>query len=199
VPVRAIVAVAPFVALLLIVTVPVAAPAAAGSNATFSAADCPEFSVSGVVRPDIEKPVPAIAALLIVTAPLPLAVSVTVCVEGVFSATLPNATLVLPSVSPAVPAVVPAFSSSTEVIEVFQSAAVSVTVCAVFTAATVAVNATLVPPGATVTDDGIVTAPLLLLSDTQSPAELAALFSATVQTSVPAPASEALLQVSELS
>lgn len=103
VPVRLIVDVAPLVALLLIVTVPVSVAAAVGSNSRSSVAVCPAVRVSGVVTPDIVKPVPLIVAALMVTDEVPLDVTLTVCVEGVFRLTLPKATVAEPSVSAAVP------------------------------------------------------------------------------------------------
>jgi hypothetical protein len=91
------------VALLLIVTEPLSVPAAVGSNTRSSVAVWPAVRVTGAVSPDIVKPVPLMVAALIVTEPVPLDVSLTVCVAGEFRLTLPNATAVDPSVSPAVP------------------------------------------------------------------------------------------------
>jgi hypothetical protein len=71
-------------------------------------------SAIGAVIPDIVKPVPAIAAPLIVSEAVPLEVSFTVCVVGVFNGTLPKATVLDPSVSPAVPVVVAAGFSCSE-------------------------------------------------------------------------------------
>jgi len=176
----------------------VSVPAAVGSNSRSSVADCPEVSVIGVVSPDIEKPVPLTAALLTVTGPVPLEVSFTVCVEGVFSVTSPNATLLVPNVSPAVPVEL-AFSCNAYVSELLRSEAVSVAVSVVLTAEAVAVNPALVAPDATVTDAGTATALVLLARLTAIPPEPAALASVTVQASVPAPVSDALLHVSELS
>ena len=76
---------------------------------------------------------------------------------------------------------------------------VSVAVCAVVTAAIVAVKLALVAPEATVTDDGTVTAALLLERLTDWPLLPAAALSVTVQLSVPAPVIDALAQVSALS
>lgn len=70
-----------------------------GSNCTSSAAVWPEASVTGKVAPDTAKPVPVTAAALTVTDPVPLDVKVTDCVDAVFTATLPKATLVALMVS----------------------------------------------------------------------------------------------------
>src|SRR5581483_4683886 len=59
VPLRLMTIVALFAALLATVIVPVAAPAAVGSNCTCSVTACPGFSVIGKAAPVIEKPVPA--------------------------------------------------------------------------------------------------------------------------------------------
>lgn len=76
--------------LLAIVNVPLAAPAAVGSNCTLSVAVWPELSVSGKVRPEIEKPVPASVAEFMVTATLPVEESVIDCEVGVLTATFPK-------------------------------------------------------------------------------------------------------------
>ena len=64
-----------------------------GSNCTFRVTDWPGFKVTGKVAPEIVKPVPVNAAELIVTAAVPLELSVTGSVVGVFNVTLPNARL----------------------------------------------------------------------------------------------------------
>lgn len=61
-----------------------------------------------------------------------------------------------------------------------------------------AVNSALVAPAGTATVVGTVTAALLLVRLMDNPPFGAALFSATVQLSVPAPAKDPLVQVSEL-
>jgi hypothetical protein len=95
VPVNGITAVPLVEEVLAMVNVPVAAPAAVGSNSMPSDAVCPGVSVSGSVGPDESvKPVPATVAELTVTAVVPEEVRITSCVAGVFSSTLPNATLV---------------------------------------------------------------------------------------------------------
>ena len=89
VPVRPIVAV-PDEALSVSVTAPVAAPAAVGSNPTVSVAVCPGFRVTGQLIPDMLKPFPVTEPALMVSAAVPVELSVTVCVDGVFSVTFPK-------------------------------------------------------------------------------------------------------------
>jgi hypothetical protein len=55
--------------------------------------------LTGNVLPDTVKPLPVTVAALTVTAAVPVELSVTVCVEAVFTSTLPNATLVALTVS----------------------------------------------------------------------------------------------------
>jgi hypothetical protein len=98
VPVNATVIVPPIEQLLLSATVPVAAPAAAGSNCTSRVDDCPGVSVIGNLAPGIVNPAPLTDPPLIVTAPVPVDVIVTDCVAGVFTATVPKATLLVPKV-----------------------------------------------------------------------------------------------------
>jgi hypothetical protein len=81
-------------ALLPIVTDPLAAPAVAGSKPTVSVAVWPGFSVIGALIPDTENPAPEAVALLRVSAAVPEDVSVTDLLIAVFSASVPNATLV---------------------------------------------------------------------------------------------------------
>jgi hypothetical protein len=57
--------------LLWIVSCPVAAPVAVGSNCTFSVTDCVGFKVTGNVAPDIVKPAPLRVAELMVTGAVP--------------------------------------------------------------------------------------------------------------------------------
>jgi len=87
VPDSAIVAV---VALLVIVTEPVAAPATVGSKPTVSVAVWPGFSVKGVLIPDTENPAPVTETPLIVSAAVPDDVTVTDCVEAALSNCVPN-------------------------------------------------------------------------------------------------------------
>lgn len=80
--------------LLPIVSCPVAAPEAVGSNCTSRVAVCPGVNVIGNVAPDTVKPLPLTDPELTVTATLPVDVKTTDCVAGVFTATLPNEILV---------------------------------------------------------------------------------------------------------
>jgi hypothetical protein len=113
-------------------------------------------------------------------------------VEGVFKTTLPKEMLValMPSVDP------PAGLNCTAKVFVAPPAfAVRVTDCAVVTADAVAVKAALVALAGTVTEEGTVSAALLLARPTLAPPVGAAAVRVTVQASVPAPVMEALLQV----
>jgi hypothetical protein len=115
---------APSEQLLVRTTVPVAAPAVAGSNCTSSVEVWPEFSVIGNVAAGSVKPVPLTLAALTVTAPVPEDVIVTDCVAGVFSWTLPKDMLDALSVR----VVVGAFRVSANVFETPLAVAVSVAV-----------------------------------------------------------------------
>jgi hypothetical protein len=79
--------------LLLMVSVPDAAPAEVGSNWTFKVAVWLEFSVRGKLAPEKEKPAPETVAELTVTGAVPVEVSIKVCVAGVFRVTLPKVML----------------------------------------------------------------------------------------------------------
>ena len=195
VPVRFSTVVPPEVALLVSVTVPVAAPAAVGSNCRFSVAVCPGLSVTGNVTPDMLYPVPASVPALMVSAVVPDEVSVTVCVDGVFRSTFPNATVVDPTDS-AGPFTL---SCTANVLVTPPAVAVIVAVVAVVTAVAVAVKDAVVALAGTVTEAGTVTALLLLESETASPLAPAAAFSVTVQASVVAPVSELSVQETALS
>jgi hypothetical protein len=140
------------------------------------------------------KPVPDNAAELMVTGAVPLELSVTGNVVGVFSVTLPNARLpgLMVSVGTA------AFNCRAKVFDAPPVLAVRVTDCAVVTEVTVAVNPALVALAGTTTVAGTVTAVLLLLSPTLTPPLPAAEFSVTVQLSLPAPVRDALVQDTEL-
>jgi hypothetical protein len=174
--------------------VPVAAPAAFGSNCTSSDDACPGFRVTGKETPDIVNPVPLTDPALMVMGAVPVDVIVTDCVAGVFSVTVPKATLLLPNVSVGVVA----FSARAKVFVTPPEVAVSVAVWFVLTAVAVAVNPALVAPAAIVTEAGTVTE-LLLLAKVTVVALVAADVSVTVQASVPAPVSDPLLQETVLS
>ncbi len=99
VPLRAMVVEAPAEELLVRVNWPVAAPAAVGSNCTVSIVELPELRVTGKLAPGIVKPAPDMVAELMVRAEPPEEVRVSTCVVGVFTPTLPKATLVELTVS----------------------------------------------------------------------------------------------------
>ena len=140
------------------------------------------------------KPVPVNAAELMVTGAVPLELSVTGNVVGVFSVTLPNARLagLMVNVGAA------AFNCRAKVFDTPPVLAVRVTDCAVVTEVTVAVNPALVAFAGTTTVAGTVTAVLLLLNPTLTPPLPAAELSVTVQLSLPAPVRDALVQDNEL-
>jgi hypothetical protein len=77
-------------ALLVIEMLPEALPADAGANCAVKAALEPALMVSGVVSPDMLKPVPDADAAEIVTLAVPELVSVMVCVPLLPTATLPK-------------------------------------------------------------------------------------------------------------
>ncbi len=84
----------PLVELLLMVSCPVAAPAAVGSNCTCRATVCVGFSVTGKLPPTVVKPEPEIVAEFTVTGVVPVDFSVSVRVVAVFTAILPKLRLV---------------------------------------------------------------------------------------------------------
>lgn len=147
------------------------------------------------MAPETVKPVPATAAEVTVTAAAPVEDNVSVCVDGVFTFTLPNDRLeeLRPKVSTA------ALSCSPAVFVIPPALADMVTDCATLTADTVAVKLALVEPALTVTEDGTVTALLLLAKRTRRPLLSAAALSVIVQLSVPAPDIVLVAHVSVLS
>jgi hypothetical protein len=90
VPVRATVAVLPFVELLLMVSFPVAAPATVGRNCSCRVTDWFGLSVTGRVPATMVKPAPAIEAEFTVTAEVPDDVSLTEAFAEEFTITLPK-------------------------------------------------------------------------------------------------------------
>ncbi len=187
-PFRLTVSGLPVEELLAIARVPVAVPAAAGSNCTVTVVDCPGFSVVGRPPLVIEKPAPVTVAPLSVTAAVPVEFSVTLFVAAVLIVCVPKFRLVTLGASVGVTAF--SCSANTAV-----PPAVSVAVCVVDTAETVAVKLAVFVPAATVTDAGIVTAGSLLVSATLWPFVPAAPLSVTVQASVPAPVSDLIPQL----
>jgi hypothetical protein len=139
-------------------------------------------------------PVPVRTAVLMVTAWVPVEVSVRACVPSEFSDTLPKATVVELALSKALPAL----SCNAKDWEDPSAAAVSVAVCAVVTAAAVAVNPALTAPSGTVILPGTVTAGLLLARATARPPAGAAELRLTAQLSVPEPVMDELPQESPL-
>ncbi len=130
-----------------------------------------------------------------VTAAVPVELNITVCVEAELTATLPKARLVvfIPSVGFDAP------SCSAKLVEALPALAVRVTVVAAVTAFTVAAKLPLLVPPASATVTGTVTAELLLARLTKNPLLGAAVFSVTVQVSVPAPDIAPLEQASPVS
>lgn len=194
VPLRVIAAVIPVELLLLLVmvNVPVTAPAAVGSNLMVKTVVWPGLSVSGKVVPETVKPVPASAGALMVRGKFPTELKVSDFVVGVFTTTLPKAS----DVALVVRVRVAASSWSEAVLEIAPSVAVRVAVAAVkLVQFTVAVKLAVVAPAATETEAGTVTAVLLLASVTLDPPIAAAALMVSVQTSVVEPVTEALAQV----
>jgi hypothetical protein len=196
VPLRLIVDVPPLVALLLIVTVPVLAPAVVGSKLIVRVAVWPGFKVTGKLIPESAKPVPVTEALEIVTAAVPEDVSVTVFAMVVLSASVPNATLVALRPRPGV--ALEGVRCSVNVAEIPFEVAVSVTVCGELTADTVAVNGSLVSWVHTYMVAGTCTAGLLLVSWTAR-IPLVLRLMVTVQLSVPAALNVAVLHETPVS
>lgn len=93
-PLRETTAELPVVALLLIVSCPVRAPAVVGSNWSCSVRVCVGFIVTGNPPPTRVKLAPLIAAELTVTGVVPVDVRVNDCVVAVFNVTLPKLRLV---------------------------------------------------------------------------------------------------------
>jgi hypothetical protein len=192
VPLRLMMVEAPEEELLLMVSVPLRAPAEVGANCTVSVAVWLGFSVSGKVAPETVNPLPARVAELTVSAEEPVEVSVMVWVVAELTLTLPKVKLELLTVIVGTDEP----SCRAKVFDVPPAEAVSVTVCAVLTEVTVAVKVALPAPAATLTEDGTATAVLLLARLTANPPDAAAAFNDTVQLSVPVPDIELLVQVS---
>ncbi len=109
--------------------------------------------------------------------------------------TLPKLRLV--ALMPRVGAEAP--SAKAKVFDALPAPAVRVTVVAVLTAVAVAVKPALAAPDATVTDEGTLTAELLLARLTAKPPLAAAVFRVSEQLSVPAPVIEPLVQLNPVS
>jgi hypothetical protein len=153
------------------------------------------FRVRGKLAPETVKPAPVTAAALTVTDAVPDEVKVSDCVVAVFTLTLPKARLEVLTLNVGTEAP----SCRAKVFATLPALAVRVTVSAMLTEETVAVKLALVAPAATVTEAGTVTALLLLARLTANPPLAAAVFSVTVQLSVPAAVIDPLAQLSALS
>ncbi len=146
--------------------------------------------MAGKLPPETEYPVPEIESELIVTAAVPLEVTVTDFVTAVPTETLPNASEV--ALSPS--AGIAAFSCTVTLCDDPFALAAIVAACKVVTEATVAANDAVARPEATVTLAGTVTALSLLATATFTPPDGAAELSDTVHVVVPAPVKELLPQ-----
>jgi hypothetical protein len=144
--------------------------------------------------PESVYPVPVNDTALTVTGKAPVEVKVTLSATGKFSVTLPNARLVVLTLSVGTAG----FNCKEKVCETPEALAVSVTSCAVVTEDALAVNPALPVPAGTVTAAGIVTAVLLLERLRFIPPVGAAAVRFTVQASVPDPVREPLSQESAL-
>lgn len=174
----------PPAASLVRLSCPVEAPAVVGSNPTVSVVDWPGVKAIGKLAPGSEKPVPVSDAALMVTVAAPVEVRVSVCDTGVFTASLPNATLSVLTLNAGV-----AISTWRSKLAIAPpELAVSTTACEPETAEMEEVKLALVAPAATVTDAGTLTAALLLDRFTVAPPSGAAALSVTAQASVPGPA-----------
>jgi hypothetical protein len=152
------------------------------------------FTVTGKLTPETVKPLPVTVAALMVTGDVPVDDRVIVWVEAVLRLMLPNDKLeeLTLSVGTAAP------SCSANVFATLFAPAVRVAVAAVLTVETVAVKLAVVDPATTVALAGTVTAELLLAKLTVRPPVGAAAVRDTVQLSVPAPVTDALLHVKPL-
>lgn len=162
--------------------------AVVGRNCTVSTVDWPGLSVAGKPPPVTVKPVPVIESELIVTATVPLDVTVTGFVIAEPTATLPKASDVVLTVTPGVAA----FSCSPTLCDEELALADTVAVCEVLTEEMVALKEAVVAPLGTVTLLGTFTALLLLVKVTPKPADGAPEVSDTVHDVVAAPVKELL-------
>ena len=148
----------------------------------------------GKLPPKIENPVPVIEAELIVTATVPLEVTVTDFDTDVPTATLPNDSEVVLRLN----AGVAALSCSATLFEELFALADTVADCDVVTDDTLAVNEALDAPEATIMLPGTVTEVELLDRATLWPPDGAAELSETLHVVVPVPVNELLLHDSAL-
>ena len=144
--------------------------------------------MAGRPPPETENPVPVIELELIVTATVPLEVTVTDFVTAVPTETLPNDSDAVLRLN----AGTAAFSCNAKVRDEALALAANVAAWDVLTEATLAVNDAVDAPEATVTLAGTVTALSLLDTVTLSPLDGAAEVKDTVQAVEPAPVNELL-------
>src|SRR4051794_18771278 len=144
--------------LLEIVNCPAAAPAIDGSNSTVNVRDWPGFSVTGKVIPETVKSLPVRDADAAVTGAVPLDVSVSDAEAALFTATLPKTRLVVLTSRAGMVAV----SCSENDRATPLAKAVTPATWSDVTHDNVETNAALVTPAGMVTEDGTVTAELLL-------------------------------------
>jgi hypothetical protein len=139
-------------------------------------------------------PVPLRVPELMVTGAVPVDVNVTGSVVGVFTVTLPNATLaeLMVNVGTA------ACSCKAKLLETLPALAVRATAWADATDSTLAMNPTMLALAGTINMAGTVTAALLLARLTAWPPLPAGVISVTVQGSLPDPVMNALLQANAL-
>ena len=126
-----------------------------------------------------------------VRAAVPVELRVTVCVAGVFTGTLPKATLATLVLSTGAGTV----NARVKVSVTLPAVAVRIAVCAVETGVTFTVNWALLVPVCTSAAGPVVTAGLLLDRTTLKPGASAGPLSVSVQRSVPVPPIDALAQV----
>jgi len=181
--------------LLLSDNCPVVVPEAVGSNSTLTLAVWPGLSVNGKLAPEATYPVPETVAPLTVTAAVPVDERVNDCVAAELTSTLPKSRVPVLMVN----AAVTGFNCTEKSSVIFPASAVKVTVAGVVTALAVAVKFALVAPAATVTEDGTLTALLLLARFTTCPLSPAGALSITVQSSAVDPVIELLVQLNEVS
>lgn len=153
------------------------------------------FSVRGKVAPDAAYPVPDTDAALTVTAEPPVEDRTTVSVAGILVTTSPKSTLDVLKLRMGDEVL----RFSVKICEMPPTLAVRIAVSAELTGDTLAVKLALVAPAATVTAPGTVTNELLLARLTANPPLAAAVFSVTVQLSVPDPLIDPLVQLSPAS
>lgn len=168
---------------------PVAAPAVVGLNSILSVVVSFGANVIGKALADMMNSPPVNVAKLIVTADAPVDFNITVCVEGVFNSTLPNATLDDWTLSVRIPG----FTLSGLAFERPAALASSATACGESTDEISAMNPTLLVLLGAGMIVGSITAELLLGNFTPSPPAASA-SGVTVHGTERDPAIDSLLQ-----